>query len=54
MITVLYIADSLIKRLSGAIDNDKKLIFPRFPNDRLRLQLGKVDAALGEYLQYLD
>ena len=54
MVAALDIADGLVKRFSGTIDNDKELIFPRLPNDRLRLQLGEVDMSLGEDLQYFD
>ena len=54
MVAVLDVADSLVKRLPGAVNNHKKFILPGLPNDRLRLQLGEVDATFGEYLQYLD
>ena len=54
MVAVLDVADSLVKRLSSAVDNHKKFILPGLPNDRLRLQLGEVDMSLGEDLQHLN
>ena len=54
MVAVLDVADSLVKRLSSAVDNDKELILPRLSDDWLRLQLGEVDMSLCEDLQYFD
>ena len=52
MVTLFDLFDKFVERLAGAVDDDEKLVVEWLADDRLRLELCKVDAGTGEYLEY--